>query len=65
MEWNSNDVDGNPIYHCDVPMTGDLTTYPNVIFCRMNPASTDLGWGSKWNQTNDQNGYSVGKIYYV
>lgn len=27
--------------------------YTNVIFTRMNPANTTLGWDNKWNQTND------------
>lgn len=36
-------------YYCSKP-TG---TYSNVIFCRMNPAKTDLSWDSKWNKTGD------------
>ena len=27
--------------------------YPNVIFCRMNPSTTDNNWDNKWDQTND------------
>ena len=27
--------------------------YPNVIFCRMNPAKTENDWVNKWNQTED------------
>ena len=27
--------------------------YPNVIFCRMDPAKSQLNWDSKWNQTSD------------
>jgi hypothetical protein len=27
--------------------------YTNVIFCRMNPATTDNNWNNKWNQTGD------------
>lgn len=27
--------------------------YPNVIFCRMNPGTTDNNWNNKWNQTAD------------
>lgn len=26
---------------------------PSVIFCRMNPATTDNNWNNKWNQTDD------------
>lgn len=29
------------------------TTYPKVIFCRMNPATTENNWNNKWNQTDD------------
>ena len=28
-------------------------TYPNVIFCRMNPSATANNWNNKWNQTGD------------
>ncbi|MBQ1977218.1 MAG: hypothetical protein II225_00545, partial [Ruminococcus sp.] len=27
--------------------------YPNVIFCRMNPANTTNNWDNKWNQSAD------------
>ena len=27
--------------------------YPTVIFCRMNPATTENNWDNKWNQTSD------------
>lgn len=37
------------VYQCEVP-DGYST---NIIFCRMNPASTSLGWSNVWNQTND------------
>lgn len=39
--------------------------YTNVIFCRMNPATTDNNWNNKWNQTadltvpSDKNWYKV------
>ena len=39
--------------------------YTNVIFCRMNPATTDNNWSNKWNQTadltvpSDKNWYKV------
>ncbi len=29
------------------------SSYPSVIFCRMNPATTDNNWNNKWNQTGD------------
>ena len=27
--------------------------YVNIIFCRMNPSSTENNWDNKWNQTSD------------
>jgi hypothetical protein len=36
------------IYTCVVP-----EGYTNVIFCRMNPATTINNWSNKWNQTAD------------
>ncbi len=42
------DEDGDGIYECELP-----EGYPNVIFCRMNPGTTDNNWDNKWNQTPD------------
>jgi 3',5'-cyclic AMP phosphodiesterase CpdA len=42
------DEDKDGIYELDLP-----SGYPNVIFCRMNPSSTNLNWGTKWDQTKD------------
>ncbi len=42
------DTDGDGYYEGTVP-----AGYPNVIFCRMNPAATDNNWDNKWNQTAD------------
>lgn len=48
--WVKMDYDSaTSSYYCSKP-TG---TYSNVIFCRMNPAKTDLSWNSKWNQTGN------------
>ncbi len=48
--WVKMDYDSaTSSYYCSKP-TG---TYSNVIFCRMNPAKTDLSWDSKWNQTGN------------
>lgn len=48
--WVKMDYDSaTSSYYCSKP-TG---TYSNVIFCRMNPAKTDLSWDSKWNKTGD------------
>ena len=42
------DDDGNGTFEVEAP-----DGYPNVIFCRMNKSNTTLGWGAKWNQTED------------
>ena len=34
-------------------VTAPTGNWANVIFCRMNPASTTLDWTNKWNQTGD------------
>ncbi len=36
------------LYECVAP-----DGYPNVIFCRMNPATSDNNWDNKWDQTVD------------
>ncbi len=48
-KWvDMTDEDGDGIYECELP-----EGYPNVIFCRMNPGTTDNNWDNKWNQTAD------------
>lgn len=37
----------------------------NIIFCRMNPSSTALDWGSKWDQTKDLKIPSDGKNLFT
>ena len=39
--------------------------YPNVIFCRMNPATTENGWDNKWNQTGDLTVPTDDKVKFV
>ena len=49
-EWVSmTDPDGDGYYSADVP-SGDWT---NVIFCRMNPSTTENNWNNKEYQTED------------
>lgn len=31
----------------------DNVTYSTIIFCRMNPSTTENNWGNKWNQSAD------------
>ena len=56
------DVDSDGIYECGVP-----SGYTNVIFVRMNPATTDNSWdeGVKWGQTADLKVPTDDVIYYV
>ena len=45
------DTDKDGIYGVNKPNDGN--SYPQVIFVRMNPASTTLNWSTKWDQTQD------------
>lgn len=50
-----SDIDGDGIYSCEIPTD---KAYPNVIFCRMNPAFDTNDWDKEgndyvWDQTND------------
>ena len=48
--WESmTDDDGDSVYEVTVP----IGNWTNVIFCRMNPNTTDNNWNNKWNQTSD------------
>ena len=59
--WMSmTDADGDGIYECGVP-----SGYSNVIFTRMNPASTDNNWDNKWNQTADLKIPTDGTNFYT
>ncbi len=48
-KWVSMTHVTGDVFEVTVP-TG---TWPNVIFCRMNPANNTNSWDTKWNQTND------------
>ena len=48
-KWVSmTDSNGDGVYEVEAP-----AGYPKVIFCRMNPSTTDNNWNNKWNQTGD------------
>ncbi|MBR3827195.1 MAG: hypothetical protein IKJ38_05735 [Alistipes sp.] len=48
-KWvDMKDSDSDGIYEV---LKSDV--YTNIIFCRMNPATTDNIWDNKWNQTSD------------
>ena len=54
------DSDGDGIYEVIVP-----SGYPNVIFCRMNPSTTENNWDNKWNQTSDLTIPTDGSDFYI
>ena len=59
--WISmTDSDGDGIYEVEAP-----AGYPSVIFCRMNPATTDNNWNNKWNQTGDLTVPAGDKVYFT
>ncbi len=43
---DATDPDGDGVYEAVIP-----AGYPSIIFCRMNPATTENSWSNKWNQT--------------
>ena len=46
--WVNMKYAGDNLYSVDIP-----EGFSNIIFCRMNGATTENNWGNKWNQTND------------
>lgn len=60
-EWVKMDAVGEEGYYkAEVP-----SKYTNVIFCRMDPASKDFGWGNKWTQTKDLTFEATNNCYTV
>lgn len=50
-KWVSmTDTNSDGIYEVTIPTD---YSYPNVIFCRMNPGAAANDWGNKWNQTSN------------
>ena len=60
---DATDADGDGVYEVAVPDDGNA--YSIVIFCRMNPGSTNNDWGNKWNQTADLNIPTDGTNCYI
>lgn len=60
-EWVNMTKQSDGTYEVKVPTT---KTYPNVIFCRMNPSASANNWNNKWNQTGDLNVPKDGKILF-
>ena len=55
------DDNGDKIYECAVPQGMN-----KMLFCRMNPAATEFGWESVWNQTADTEvGVAPYNYYYI
>ena len=60
---NMTDADNDGIYECCLPEGYELGC--NIIFCRMNPATTGNNWNNKWNQTSDLKTPTDGKNLYT
>ena len=58
-KWVSMTKGSDGIYYCE-----KLSGYPNVIFVRMNPETTDNNWDNKWNQTADLTIPTDGNNYF-
>ena len=58
--WVSmTDNDGDGVYEATIPSG----TWPNVIFCRMNPGNSTNNWNNKWTQTGDLSLSSSNNLY--
>ena len=57
--WLNMKYAGENLYSVDIP-----EGYSQVIFCRMNGASTENNWENKWNQTEDL-AVEAGSTYVV
>ncbi len=58
--WVGATLVGDNTYAVEVP-----DGYTNIIFCRMNPGTTDNNWNNKWNQTSDLKVPTDGTNCYV
>lgn len=56
------DADADGIYEVVVPAEA---AYPNVIFCRMDPSTTENNWVNKWNQTGDLTMPTDANVLYI
>ena len=61
--WVSMTAVGDGTYVVHLPEGYDYGC--NVIFCRMNPATTANNWNNKWNQTSDLKTPTDGKNLYT
>ena len=58
--WISMTSVSDGVYEAEIP-----DGYTGVIFCRMNPSTTENNWDSKWNQTNDLTIPTDGNDFYI
>ena len=61
-KWMSMFEGEDGVYYCDIPTE---ESYDRVIFCRMNPATSDNTWDNKWNQTSDLTWDGANNLYTV
>ena len=62
-DWISLEQVGTTgIYTC---AAFSAVTWPNCIFCRMNPGNATNEWAQKWSQTKDLSTDDAGNIFYV
>ncbi len=57
------DSNGDGVYEVTLPQDGKA--YALIIFCRMNPDTTENNWNNKWNQTLDLNIPTDGTDCYI
>ena len=62
-KWVSMTACGDGTYEAHLPEGYDYGC--NIIFCRMNPATTANNWNNKWNQTADLKTPTDGKNLYT
>ena len=68
-DWSSQmwvdlaDSDGDGLYELEIPQDG--VDYAIVIFCRMNPGTTENNWDNKWNQSDNLDIPTDNKVVYV
>lgn len=62
-KWVSMTAVGDGTYEAHLPEGYDYGC--NIIFCRMNPATTANNWNNKWNQTADLKTPTDGKNLYT
>ena len=58
--WISMTSVSDGVYEAEIP-----DGYTSVIFCRMNPSTTENNWDNKWNQTNDLTIPTDGSDFYI